>query len=567
MRRAEAGIQVDKFYPPTDWLDNNNKQIDIRKNAENNSIVLLVGVGDNNKYGLFGLIAQVNSGTSYDIYIDDVFFATTTSGQQTDVDFSSLGSEYASIGTATTPEALSLHKIVIKPHINTDYLGGFCFRRTEGVTSNQSIGVLWTHFELDSEIDCSLGMFGAGSSQYNCRILYALTAKGDKINPKGSCSIMFNGCQALRYVAFIDKMSDSATVFYSNSVLKRVRIGEYNNNLAINFCGNALSLEQITCKKISKSGLNSSCFAAIRRLKLLPFKNATVANLSSCLTEGIRLYPTRVDVSNNKLVTKLATSGTSSTNQMRGLRGLKVSNEAPFTGTSPQINVSYTGLDRDALVELFQSLPTVTGGQTLNCVACSGNNLTKVGSPTIDENGVASGFGASSYIRTTTSMSYNNSFEMFVEFTFSNDIESVNQMILCEQNNNMRLWKLGSESFIKMRFYDSAISDFRSLNLTYAVQPNTTYKCKAVFKNSKLELFLYDENNNLLEEKSIDNVKVLINQQIKYGSIATSSAYFLGTINLPTTYIKTDSNYLVKGYLLDTDKATATDKGWGLVLS
>ena len=560
-----TGIQVDKFYPPTDWQDSNNKQIDIRKNAENNSIVLLVGhSADFSKYSLLGLIADVSSGT-YDVYIDDVLVGSAiTKNTQYDIDFSTINTSY---GSATTPEALVLHKVVLKPTTSGETITTFRCARTSGASGTQNQGILWCHFELDNQINI-IFLLGAPYPYTFCnRVAKALTSKGDYINNTPNVIAIFSQANNISY---IPKLENGATTagYYLCYYLKRICVNNQDINQTYQFA-NCSSLEQINIKNknTSSKSIQTQQMYLCNKLKIFPFNKGFGGSSGGYWVHRIMdLLPTKIDVSSATGLLNVDVSGTND-NTMRGLRGLKVSNEAPFTGASPQINIGYTGLDRDALVELFQNLPTVTGGQTLRCVACSGNNLTKVGSPTIDENGVASGFGASSYIRTTTSMSYNNSFEMFVEFTFGNDITSVNQMILCEQNNNMRLWKLGSENFIKMRFYDSAISDFRSLNLTYAVQPNTTYKCKAVFKNSKLELFLYDGNNNLLEEKSIDNVKVLINQQIKYGSIAASSAYFLGTINLPTTYIKTDSNYLVKGYLIDTDKAIATDKGWGLVLS
>ena len=58
---------------------------------------------------------------------------------------------------------------------------------------------------------------------------------------------------------------------------------------------------------------------------------------------------------------------------MDGFKGLRVSNQAPFSGSTPQINVSYTGMDRAALVQLFNDLPTVSGGQVINITGCTGS--------------------------------------------------------------------------------------------------------------------------------------------------------------------------------------------------
>ena len=71
--------------------------------------------------------------------------------------------------------------------------------------------------------------------------------------------------------------------------------------------------------------------------------------------------------------TKRFIVGGSSTSRIDGLKGLLVSPEAPFDSTSsPQLDVSYTGLDRMALVNLFNSMPTVTDSQVCNITGCNG---------------------------------------------------------------------------------------------------------------------------------------------------------------------------------------------------
>ena len=207
MRRAEAGIQVDKFYPPTDWLDNNNKQIDIRKNAENNSIVLLVGhSADFSKYSLLGLLANTSSGT-YDVYIDDVLVGsaiTTNTGY--DIDFSTINTSY---GSATTPEALVLHKVVVKPNTSGATITRIRCARTIGVSTQQNQGVLWCHFELENNINLA-NLFNDGSSFCN-RIVKAITSKGDVILTSNIGSFC-RGSSEIRFVP----------LFKSNDTKKKV---------------------------------------------------------------------------------------------------------------------------------------------------------------------------------------------------------------------------------------------------------------------------------------------------------------------------------------------------------
>lgn len=544
MRRAEAGIQVDKFYPPTDWLDNNNKQIDIRKNAENNSIVLLVGhSADFSKYSLLGLLADTSSGT-YDVYIDDVLVGSgITKKTQYDIDFSTINTSY---GSATTPEALVLHKVVVKPTTSGATITTFNCKKTTGETRTQQ-GVLWYHFELDNTITSALLLSESGViRQIN---LIAITSKNNYLNTVVSCY----DCSKL---IFVPKVQRAGWNSFRSTALKRLIVNNYTGKSDYTFWSSYL-LEQIQGLKF---GVGLYVFSGLRNLKLLPYKNSgNSTNGEGFLVNATNLYPTKIDIT-DKTITKLGMYGTS-TYPTRGLRGLKVSNEAPFTGSSPQINVSYTGLDRDALVELFQSLPTVTGGQTLNCVACSGNNLAKVGSPTIDENGVASGFSSADYLQIAQN-SLGQKTEIIIKFTTSNSFSTT--MGLFSHGGNYIYIKTNRQ--IETQFSYGGSNKLVAGRTT--LQNNTTYYLKFVTEYNKgVEIWLSTDGiNYVLENSSNYWWGTLSVQYVRYGYLGAFSA-FNGSIDLNETLIKTDRNYLMKGYITDTDKAIATDKGWGLVLS
>ena len=70
-----------------------------------------------------------------------------------------------------------------------------------------------------------------------------------------------------------------------------------------------------------------------------------------------------------------------------GLRGLIVPSSAPFSGASPQIDLTGCGLDEAALVTLFNSLPTVSG-KTLTITQCVGTAALTTG-----EKAIATGKG------------------------------------------------------------------------------------------------------------------------------------------------------------------------------
>ena len=100
----------------------------------------------------------------------------------------------------------------------------------------------------------------------------------------------------------------------------------------------------------------------------LVFANKNATEINNFLNYD-STYSEILDLSNLNKMEKVAVNGTAD-RKMEGLKGLLVSKNAPFTGSSPQINASYTGLNKSALVSLFESVPYNVG-------------YTKVGSPTI----------------------------------------------------------------------------------------------------------------------------------------------------------------------------------------
>lgn len=579
MLRPQAGIQVDKFYPPTDWLDNNNKQIDIRKGAENNSIVLLVGhSADFTKYSLLGLYIDTSLGT-YDVYIDDVLVGSGISkNTQYDIDFSTINTSY---GSATTPESLVLHKVVIKPTTSGEKIVAFHCVRTSGASGQQAQGILWCHFELINVINFVDLFYYTGYKNTN---VLGLTAKNNELNCGNNISYALNSTQ-IQFVPLL-KIPNNTTFFYlntSNTKLKReiIKGGTVSNQygLPTAFYGNS-NLEQVIIDSdTSNVSSSTNVFENDIKLKKIPIKDyISATNMGSFITNAQSLYPTKLDVSKATNLTKIGSNGTSNIS-MRGLRGLKVSNEAPFTGASPQIDVSYTGLDRDALVELFQSLPTVTNSQTLKCVACSGNNLTKVGSPAIDENGVVSGFDDSNRID-FKAFAINDYYELGTKIVF-NELPSssvtVNIIGTTYLYSTLGFKVYGSTLYSAVRYLLNGSRSTVTVSLSnFTLQTNITYFVKLIIKDKKYQIFISTDKVNWLGSNiaNLPDGAVILNPQtgnnqaglLRIGG-GTQYSSFNGSIWIEETYAKTDTNYLVKGYLLDTDKAIATDKGWGLVLS
>lgn len=570
-----VNTQTQEFTPaPTDGIKYSQTR-DIKViPPEDNTITLLYGVtSDFSKYSLFGLLANVSSGT-YDVYIDDVLYATTASRTQTDIDFSTLGNEYISIGTCTTPESLVLHKIVIKPTTIGETITAFRCIRTSGASGTQAQGCLWAHLELKNNIALT-ALFNAETTTYTNNNLYSVTAKNNTLRADLS-NFSFKNTNVV-YLPYIIHYSSSSYGIFTSVKCKRIKVNITGNISSIrNFLTEATQLEKLdtnisTQNKLMDTTNNYRSYKNTYKLKQLPCnKFNALSSVNEFVISNTSLYPTKLDVSDNKDLTILGTYG-NSTYPMRGLRGLKVSNEAPFSGSSPQINVSYTGLDRDALVELFNSLPTVTGGQTINITAATGNNLTKVGTPTIDANGVVSGFSANDYLVMPKPVSgerdnIKQSFEIQTKITIANTLPEKGGLVFYPINGTDCGLTLISDGRIRFRLYGSP--SYAITTKSNLISTNQTYWLKGIVKNNIAELLTSLDGINWTSQGTLDITDMPAPRdttntpKIGINGNASSTWVFTGSIDLENTYIKVDNNYLMKGYLTDNDRLIATNKGW-----
>lgn len=342
------------YTQPVDWFD-------IRTDCPKNSIALYVAhPEDYSSYDNLGFTSNCSGG--YKVYIDGIQYGTTySSGSTCSITWSS-----ANITTGRpilTPTKLIAHKIWIVPATIGNNITAFhCARVAASGTEAQ--GVLWVHFNLTNEISI-LDCFYTASTLEN-RILTACTAKNNKISPSDGMANCFYNCNSLEYVP----------VFIAPN--------RYRNFYgAFRYC---YKLKELTIKNLKASNVNNF-FTDARSLEKLNLPNAdfsSATTMANFLTNAANLKDTTLDARTGILFTRLACHGSSSY-FMDGLKGLRVSNEAPFNdATAPQINVSYTGMDRAALVQLFNDLPYNIGYEV-------------VGNPTIN-NGIVSNIDVTNYV-------------------------------------------------------------------------------------------------------------------------------------------------------------------------
>lgn len=275
-----------------------------------------------------------------------------------------------------------------------------------------------------------------------------------------------------------------------------------------------------------------------------------------------------LDLSGNTSLKKLTVAGTQS-DSLNNLSSVLVSNEAPFdNATAPQLNVSYTGLDRAALVNLFNSMPYNVG-------------YTVVGSPTISS-GVASGFSSSNYLDSQKFTGYNSDFEFNVAF---NTIDTISDCGLLSGSSYLYGGILISNN--KVRFaarIDAETTQTFSVSSNVYLTANTPYVANAKREGNTLTLKLY--KNGVLEDTATgDLTGVILSSNIAAIRIGRNSGgSFNGSIDLNETYININGVPWFTGKAAMTktcnvtgctgtadltaeDKAIATDKGWALTIS
>lgn len=359
---------LNPFKKPSDWSD-------IRTDCPANSIALLAGhTTDYSQYDNLGFTANCVGG--YNVFIDGTQYGSTyASGSQCNITWSSLA--LTTGDDITTPTTLKAHKIWITPATEGNNITDFrCVRVAASGVEEQ--GVLWAHLNLTNTISLGYtanetrGAFGR-YQQYKNQLMKALTAKNNIVKASEISSI-FYGTTALEYAPVFD-CNNTLMSFYGViwlSGLPKLTIKNAKPKSMQYFASNS-KIEKLDFINgdFSQTLIISGAFDNVGYITKLPYFNFStnctgggsvfISNATS-LTEDYSL-----DLSNCVNLPKIVITNTPR------FKGLRVSNEAPFNNaTAPQIDVSYTGMDRNALVQLFNDLPIVSAGQIISIVGATG---------------------------------------------------------------------------------------------------------------------------------------------------------------------------------------------------
>lgn len=363
---AELETQLSRKQDDTDFHPEDYGWPDIRPAARPKAIVIMAGVkADYSAYNKLGFLATCENG--YSVFIDGVHYDDFSSNEQCSITWSQYS---ATTGfTVNYPLELQAHIIQIIPKLPTNDITHFKMQRVTGGL-NEYQGCLWLHFNITNEI--SLTELARADSwqtggQYQNNILKAITAFNNELKVNNLMSFVSStnisylptlilSTDTSLYNAFFDGLKPFGDINAKKIVMKDGKI----NTLFRTFYRNLL-LEKVDFCNCSFQNISelSYCFYDCRKLKRLPNIDCTEAiNMSSFLYCNRELKDTFLDLSYAQYLDKIGAYGTLEV-PLWGLKSLLVSNQAPFEGTSPQIDVSYTGLDKNALLALFDSLPTV----------------------------------------------------------------------------------------------------------------------------------------------------------------------------------------------------------------
>ena len=518
---------VPLYTPPVDWSD-------IRTDCPENSIALYAAhSADYSSYDNLGFTATCTGG--YNVFIDgEQYGSTYSSGSNCNITWSSLALDTGD--DIITPSALKAHKIWIEPATAGNDITAFhCARVAASGTEQQ--GVLWSHFNIDNVINAALCL--GRSNYYANAILEAITAKNNLLKVSDLNGFAY-GATSLEYVPTIEGNNPSTvrvSSAFGGTGIKKVSLRNIKFASSSTYTFYNSKIEKINFKNVDTSGVSTftSFFGQTFYIKSIPEMDYSGAeDMSSFIYYSKSLENTILDVRATKKLNRIGCYG-SNTHFMDGFKGLRVSNEAPFdNATTPQISVNYTGMNRNALVQLFNDLPYNVGYEV-------------VGSPTID-NGVVSGFSGSSYLQSgstfpgsmATSLEFATKFNISSLASTSTIASSTTSEIpfhLAIRDSKFRLYP-GRENVYK-------VGDFvLSENVDYYIKLfwDNTNGWKLQYSTDGINYTTDFENYNPSDSVPKDNYIVLGRNYVNGGQEG-----LLGSINLNNTYIKVNDVYWFRG--------------------
>ncbi len=549
---AALDAELDEDRPwqkPADWMD-------IRKGAVPNSVYFLVGhSADYATYPEFKAKITTSNSGSYDLFVDGIKQATTASNVLTTLNWQTLA--LTSGFDVTYPSALRTHIVRITPSVSTDKIASAYLA--------ESPGVLWAHFENTTTTSLSLSSFAV-----NCYQLESVTSNQDSLKVTDMDFAFLNSTSLVNIpaldgagatVSFREAFQKTKLkkIIINNAIVSGTFYNIYWNEFLKSIKGKNLTFKMVD----SLFGLNS----VLETLEGA-FDFSDSGYIAELFQNCSYLKPMAIDASSGVNITRLAL-GADTSYQINGIKALTVSPLAPFSSNDiPQLDVSYTGLDKGALVNLFKSLPYNVG-------------YAVTGSPTITD-GVVSNFGDSNYLQIPALPGAQDYFDAVNPF----------EMVL-----RITTGTITRQQYVYYGDFALSITASKNLQLYYydgegifvsgtaTLQDNTSYDIKLTYDGANI-IVSYKTGNNAYTQDIVATGQITkLADTETFGNRPTfNDAYFQGTMDIANSCISSNGIPWFMGFasmtktcsvvgcagtsdLTQADKDIALNKGWSLTVA
>lgn len=345
---------------PSDWTGH-----DIRKNCPDNAIALKAGVSsDYSSYDNLGIKVKANGG--YKVYIDNTQYGDIYASESV---CSITWSNYSDTQghSITTPETLTAHDIIIIPAETGIHIESIQTSRVAS-SGTEVQGILWAHFNIDYSI--SLWHFLYTLNTNRNPLCISITAKNNLL--KASVIGYYNEYySAVRYNRLIEHQpvfdfSDAVAYFCDGCGItgkqKTITIKnlpkKVTTSTGLFFGCEAEKIKLIDC---DTSGIKNwkNIFNNCIHLKKVPdgldFSSMTTTDQGFMNMEGLQNQV--MDFSTAINATTIRVGGITSSHFCNGLIGIIVPQATNLT----TLSITYCNIDKNAMNDLFDSLPDYTG--------------------------------------------------------------------------------------------------------------------------------------------------------------------------------------------------------------
>ena len=231
------------------------------------------------------------------------------------------------------------------------------------VVNDGTTDISTTNYASGAQADISVTA-GDGTTYYAVKITSAAAIQGFRVARTAGLAASWQNVTLLWFYGHLSSLTNCSNMFYKSpdarcALLQAVHIDSTSSvtNMSYMFylCSSLRSVPAVM--DTSKVTNMASMFYLSPPLRSLPavFNVASATDGTSFGASLRSLSRDLLDLSAAVITTKLQIT------EAQGLRGLLVSSSATWTGTAPQIEITDCGLDRTALVALFNSLGTIAG--------------------------------------------------------------------------------------------------------------------------------------------------------------------------------------------------------------